>query len=136
MSQYIQAISGLRKDKALAAALAVPVAAADGVDVSTWHPGRTTLGYPLAAVEIEADGAGTVDDAALYAYGPYGIGGANKWMFVAYLNNRNQIALTAAVAYVQQVSLPSVFSALAVTGTVAGGVNFGYTMTPIAVGGM
>jgi hypothetical protein len=134
--QFIQAINALLVEKAAAAALAAPAVAGDGIDISSWKNKHVTpIGYSLAAVAIYADGIGTIDNPALYAYGPYGAAGANKWLFVAYLNNRIQIALTAAVGFVQQIELPTVFTRLAVGGVVAGGVNFGYTATPIAVHG-
>lgn len=137
MPTYIQALPGLRVQKDKAATLPTPSAKADGVAIDdpnkSWSP-RTGAGYPKAAIGIFADGAGSLSAGArLLAFGPYGDGGANQWMVVAPLNNGAAITLTATVGYIQEVDLPSVFTALAIDGTVNGGINVGYTATPIAV---
>jgi len=135
MPTYIQPILGLQVEKAQAAALATPSAKGDGVAIDdpskSWAP-RSGAGYPKAAIALNASGNANVTNARLLAYGPYGVGGANQWMVVAPLNNGAAIALTSTVGFIQEVDLPSVFTALAVDGTVSAN-NVGYTATPIAV---
>lgn len=131
MSIYIQPIFGLRQDKALAASLATPSASTDGVDTTGWRP-FSGMGWTQAVVALTADGAATVSSVALYAYGPYGIAGAKVWLNIGSLNSGADISLTATAGWGDSVTLPSVFDRLAVAGTVTGGNNVGYTLTPAA----
>jgi hypothetical protein len=135
MSAYIQPILGLQVEKAQAGSLATPSAKGDGVAIDapgkSWSP-RSGAGYPKAAIALNASGNATVSNARLLAYGPYGVGGANQWMVVAPLNNGDDITLTSTVGFIQQMNLPSVFTALAVDGTVSAN-NVGYTATPMSV---
>lgn len=134
MGQYVQPVHGRRKDHALAASMPAPALASDGVSVLDWRPGATLAGYPAAAIAIFGDGAITLSDVKLYAYGPYGIDGADVWMFVANLNNGTAVTLTAAIGFVQQIQLPTAFERLAVSGTPSAG-TVGYTATPLALHG-
>ena len=130
MSTYIQPVHGLRQDKALAATLPAPAVNTDGVDVTKWRP-FSGMGYTKCVVTLVADGAANVTNAALYAYGPYGIGGASVWMNIGALNAGSSIALTATAGWSETVDLPSVYDRLAVAGTISAN-NVGYTVTPLA----
>lgn len=117
--------ASLKQTKAKAASLATPAAVGDGVSVAKWNDGGA--GYPKAYVVLDADGAATVSGGALYGLEPV----TGLYCFISYLNNNTDITLSAALGYVEQFDLPTVFSELAVAGTVAGGANVGYTMVPI-----
>ena len=123
--RYIYPNQSLKQTKSKAASLPTPTAAGAGVSVAKWSDGGA--GYPKAYVALTADGAATVSNAALYGLEP----ATGVYCFISYLNNNTDIALSAALGYVEQFDLPTVFSELAVGGTVAGGANVGYTMVPI-----
>lgn len=132
MPSKIQPVTGLLKDKAAAAALAVPATASDGVDVSTWRTGSTPLGFVQALIAIDSDASTTLTSPTLYGYGPYGPSGASQWFVIGTLNGGTAIALTAAVGFAQMFQFPCVFTRLAVGATVSAG-NVGYTATPVMV---
>src|SRR5690348_11987821 len=116
MAKYIQPIPGLAVTKAKAASLPAPAVATDGVSINTtpniWAP-RGGAGYPDAAIEISADGNCTLTSASLWGLSVV----TGIWCFIANLNNGSAITLTTTRNYVQQFTMPTVFTALALVGT-------------------
>lgn len=114
----------LKQAKAGATALPAPSGATDGVDVTSWNVNGA--GYPKAYVALTADGAATVTSPVLYGLEPV----TGLWCQIGQLNEGASISLTATLGYAETFDLPTVFTRLAVGGTVSAG-NVGYTMVPI-----
>lgn len=135
MSKYIQPVGGLAVAVAKAASLAAPVGNAGGALITSWAP-RSGAGYPLGYLSLWADGSGTLSNAALWAFDPVSATIANGptqgWGLIASLNNGNAIALAVGQNYYQEFDLATVFTRLAVVATIAGGVNVGYIVAPVA----
>jgi hypothetical protein len=73
-----------------------------------------------------------VTAAALYGYGPFGPAAAAGWFLIATLNGGSAIALTSTIGFAQLVSVPQLFTRLAISATISAN-NVGYTLTPAPV---
>lgn len=109
----------------------LPVPSADPSAVqqaafAKWESGRRTS--KLATVSVDSDGTGSITGATLYGFDK----STSKWRSIGTLNATLTISLTAIVGFEELMSDVGIFVALAVAGTVVGGINVTVIFTPIS----
>jgi len=139
---YIYPVTNLAVTKAVAATLPTPTTVlssddarypetlvSEGLDIRKW---RTVggAGYPAALVCLFADGASVLTNTSLWGFEPT----HKRWGYIALLAAAaaGSVTLSATRSYYEQINIPTVFSHLAIVGTVSAN-NAGYTLTPLAL---
>lgn len=138
MAKYIQPLDGLAVTKAKAATLPAPSATTDGCVIGgslagakTFSP-RSGAGYPTCLLTIFADGAATLTNAILWGLEPL----SGLWgPFVSAIPSNSalpaSITLSATQAFHVEINLPTVFTSIALVGSVSAN-NVGYTVYPVS----
>jgi hypothetical protein len=128
-SERSKKLNDLAVTFAIAASLPVPSAAPSSAQLDAfddWEGGRYTPQFATASVD--SDGAGTITLATLYGWDV----ADSAWRAIAQLNRGNTISMTADIGFEERLNDVGIFGALAIAGTVTGGITVTVKFTPVS----